>query len=98
MGKISQEKLIGLVKIGENEKSVFSNRLLAHYIGVWLISMGYKDIETRKRFIMNVQYIFPEEKESIGDVASIVYGKLFQGYLPETLQLKVLLELCKRGW
>ena len=47
---------------------------------------------------MNVQYIFPEEKESIGDVASIVYDKLFQGYLPETLQLKVLLELCKRGW
>ena len=44
MGKISQEKLIDLVKIGENEKSVVSNRLLAHYIGVWLISMGYKDI------------------------------------------------------
>jgi hypothetical protein len=34
----------------------------------------------------------------VAEIASLIYEKMFQGYLPEYLQLRVLFELCKRGW
>ena len=27
-----------------------------------------------------------------------MFDKLFQGYLPDNMQLKLLIEICKRGW
>ena len=47
---------------------------------------------------MSVQYLFPQEQEAVAEIAGILYDKLFQGYLPEALQLRILIELCKRGW
>jgi hypothetical protein len=37
MNKISQEKLLTIVKVGDTEKSVYSNRIIGHFIGVWLL-------------------------------------------------------------
>lgn len=72
--------------------------MIAHFIGVWLVSMGYNEIETKRRIVISVQYLFPQEQEVVAEIAGILYDKLFQGYLPEALQLKILIELCKRGW
>jgi hypothetical protein len=60
--------------------------------------MGYKEKETRQRVVMNVQYLFPNEQEVVGDITGLLYDNLFHGYLPEHLHLKFLVELCKRGW
>ena len=32
------------------------------------------------------------------EIAGLMYDHLLQGYLPEKLQLRCLLELCLRGW
>lgn len=61
MNKIGQDKLLTFVKIGQTDSPIKSNRIIAHYIAVWLQSMGYKEAETRKKIIMNLQYIFPDE-------------------------------------
>lgn len=98
MAKISAEKLLTFVKIGDNEQSIHANRILSHFIAVWLLSMGYREPETRTRVVLNVQYLYPQEQEVVGEIAGLLYDKLFQGYLPEALQLRVLMEVCRRGW
>lgn len=35
---------------------------------------------------------------NIRSIAEIMYNNLFYGYLPEGLQLRALLEVCRRGW
>ena len=60
--------------------------------------MGYKDTQTRKKLVATVGFLYPDERDSVVKIATILYDTLFQGYLPEFLQLRLLLEVCKRGW
>ena len=39
-----------------------------------------------------------DENNGAGEVASMMYDGLFQGHLPTDLQMKALLEVCRRGW
>lgn len=59
--------------------------------------MGYLESETKKKVIVNLQLILPDEPE-IEEIAAKMYSSLLHGFLPERLQLQLLIEVCKRGW
>ena len=59
--------------------------------------MGFFDKDTRQRVISNASLFF-NESINVEEVVGIMYDNLLQGYLPEKLQLKALLEVCRRGW
>jgi hypothetical protein len=52
--------------------------------------MGYLEFETKKKVIMNLRFIYPDEPE-IEEIATKLYSSLFHGFIPEKLQLKLLI-------
>jgi hypothetical protein len=64
--------LLNFVRIGDNEAAIHKNRIISHHIAVWLESMGYLEFETKKKTIMNLQFIFPDEPE-IEAIATKLY-------------------------
>jgi hypothetical protein len=59
--------------------------------------MGYYEFETKKKIVMNLQFIYTEEEE-VSEIGNKLYESLFHEYLPEHLQLRLLIEVCKKGW
>lgn len=81
MNKINKEDLLDFVKIGDDRVAVQRNRVVAHFIAVWLQSMGYSEFETKKKIVMNLQFLF-EEEEEISSIGTKLFDTLFHGYLP----------------
>lgn len=52
------DKFVTFVKIGNDGEDVYGNRVLGHYIGVWLMAMGYMEADTKERVLENIDLFF----------------------------------------
>lgn len=54
--------LITYVKIGDGNNNILQHTVIAHYIGIWLLYMGYDDEEVKHRVIGNVETMMMKQE------------------------------------
>lgn len=54
--------LITYVKIGDGNNKILQHTVIAHYIGIWLLYMGYDDEEVKQRVIGNVETMMMKQE------------------------------------
>ena len=70
-------------------------KVFNHFIGTWLIAMGYKT-ESNKKYIFSKIKLFIDHEKMPYCIK--FYQKLGDGQMNQIERLRFLLDICKNGW